>query len=135
MTTALQPDELVKDVLIPNPDNRTHSFFRKMGARKAQACAKVSLAVAIVLDGSRVESFRAAAGSVAPVPLRLEGVAALVTGETLTPELAQSAGQRAAAETGPIDDIRSTADYRRIVVGSLLEDWLLRLAKEERPSP
>jgi CO/xanthine dehydrogenase FAD-binding subunit len=105
-TTALAAGELIVAVRFPL-DGRVLRF-RKVGTRAAQAISKVVLAV------SR-EPARIAVGSVAEVPLRARGAeAALAKGDT--------AGAVAAIATDirPIDDVRSTAAYRRAVTQNVL---------------
>jgi CO/xanthine dehydrogenase FAD-binding subunit len=88
-------------------------WFRKVGTRAAQAISKV------VFAGIRSESPRLALGSVAPTVVRLPRTeAALAAGEPIA-----RARQTLAAEIAPIDDIRSTADYRREVSANLLEQF------------
>jgi CO/xanthine dehydrogenase FAD-binding subunit len=133
-TVALDKDEVVIDLLIPIPLAEVHSYFRKVGARKAQACAKTSLALQLVMEENRIKTCRAAAGSVAPIPLRLEAVETLLQDQILTPDRIQAAKEAAMEAASPIDDIRSTADYRRFVLGSMMEDFLRQTAgKWETP--
>lgn len=103
-------DELIVAVEIPPLDGK--QWFRKVGTRAAQAISK------IVAAGVRAETPRFALGSVAPTVVRLpRAEAALATGDL--------AAARAALEQeiDPIDDIRSTAEYRRKVAGNLLEQF------------
>ncbi len=119
-TTARTEDELVLRVEVPLPTDR-QVRFRKVGTRRAQAISKVVMAVAWVPDPSGVwRDVRVAYGSIAPVPVRLAGVERVLEGAAADPELA--ARVRAAVEgaISPIDDVRSTADYRRVVSGRIL---------------
>jgi len=68
-----------------------------------------------VEDGTIVE-YRLAAGSVAPVPVRLEQVEVAVQGRAADQETADLAGDLAAEAVQPIDDVRSTAAYRRFAL-------------------
>jgi xanthine dehydrogenase small subunit len=111
--TAARPDELIVSFEIP--DVRGRQWFRKVGTRAAQAIAKI--VVAGVWDMPRTDVRpRLAMGSVAPIPLRLsETERALSSGVTLAE--AQAILQ---AEIAPIDDLRSTEEYRRQVASNLL---------------
>ena len=71
--------------------------------------------------------YRLAAGSVAPVPLRLEAVEERVVGAEWSRELAHSAGRWAAESVEPIDDVRSTAAYRRFALAAVVERMTLEL--------
>ena len=108
--TAARPDELIVSFEIPIVRGR--QWFRKVGTRAAQAIAKV--VVAGVWD-KRARP-RLAMGSVAPIPLRLSQTEqALGSGASLAE--AQAILQR---EIAPIDDLRSTEEYRRQVAANLL---------------
>jgi CO/xanthine dehydrogenase FAD-binding subunit len=104
--TALDPGELIVAVRFPL-DGRVLRF-RKVGTRAAQAISKVVMAV------SR-EPARIAVGSVAEVPLRApHAEAALAQGDVA------GAVEAIATDIRPIDDVRSTADYRRAVTQNVL---------------
>ena len=129
--TALAPDELILAVRIPIRGGR-EMRFRKVGTRRAQAISKVVLAVAWreeydaegpVGAAARAGSWRdvrVALGSVADRPIRATGTEAVLDGGSPTPETADAAAEALAAEIQPIDDVRSTADYRRAVAARTL---------------
>ena len=111
--TVARQDELI--VMFEIPAVRGRQWFRKVGTRAAQAIAKV--VVAGVWDKARPGARpRVAMGSVAPIPLRLSQTEqALGSGAPLAE--AQAILQR---EIAPIDDLRSTEEYRRQVAANLL---------------
>jgi CO/xanthine dehydrogenase FAD-binding subunit len=127
--TALAPDELIVRVRIPIVPGR-EARFRKVGTRRAQAISKVVLAVAWRADGSAAgvggagggpwRGVRVALGSVAPTPIRAAAAEAVLEGASPTPETADRAAEALAGEISPIDDVRSTAGYRRIVAARVL---------------
>jgi xanthine dehydrogenase small subunit len=103
-----RPDELIVAVEIPPVEGT--QWFRKVGTRAAQAISKV------VLAAVRAERPRIALGSVAPTVLRLSRTeAALEAGESI-----DNVVRALEAEIAPIDDVRSTAEYRRTVAGNLV---------------
>ncbi|MBK5290892.1 MAG: FAD binding domain-containing protein [Acidobacteriia bacterium] len=115
----LEPGELIRSIRLPRNNKKGwHQVFRKVGTRRAQAISKVCLAAAARLVGGRVEQIRIAYGSVAPYPLRCTRTEAALLGADprKLPPLPD--------ETSPIDDLRSTAGYRRRVAGNLLRDFL-----------
>ena len=121
--TALAPDELILRVRIPIQGGR-QMRFRKVGTRQAQSISKVVMAVAW-RDGSGGgatvwRDVRVAFGSVAPVPIRAARTEAVLEGSPPTPEVADRAAETLAAELAPIDDVRSTAEYRRLVAARIL---------------
>ncbi len=103
-----RPDELIAALEIPQLSGR--QWFRKVGTRAAQAISK------IVMAGIRSRSPRLAVGSVAPTVVRLpETEAVLAAGGSI-----DAARAALAREIQPIDDVRSTAEYRRRVAENLL---------------
>ena len=119
--TALAVDELILRIVIPMAGGR-EARFRKIGTRRAQAISKVILAISWRDDGRsrNWRDVRVALGSVADRPIRAAQTEAALEGQTPTPETADSAAQALAAEITPIDDVRSTADYRRAVAARVL---------------
>jgi CO/xanthine dehydrogenase FAD-binding subunit len=107
-TSLLRPDELIVAIEIPAIAGR--QWFRKVGTRAAQAISK------IVMAAVRAPRPRIAFGSVAPTVVR-----AVATEEVLASGGSIDEAEAAlAGELSPIDDIRSTAEYRRRVAGNLL---------------
>jgi len=121
--TVLRPGELLVSLRIPAAALARGGCFQKIGRRREVVISQVNVAVTVGLDGGRqdgvVETVRVALGSVAPTPLRLPEVEAMLTGQRPTPELLVQAGRAVAAEIRPISDVRTTADYRRRVAGVL----------------
>jgi CO/xanthine dehydrogenase FAD-binding subunit len=110
--TVRRSDELVTAIEIAAVRGR--QFFRKVGTRAAQAISKV------VMAGVAGESPRIAFGSVAPTVIR-----ATRTEAALARRVPLDEAQRVlAAELSPIDDLRSTADYRRTVAVNLLARFI-----------
>jgi len=79
-----------------------------------------------------VSEIRIAAASLAPFPARLYRAEAAVQGRAVSQETIQAARNALLAEAKPIDDIRSTAEYRRQVGANLLEEFLRGLHAEGR---
>lgn len=119
--TALEPDELLVRVRIPLVGGR-EVRFRKIGTRRAQAISKVVMALAWREHGraSGWSDVRLALGSVAPTPIRATATESLLEGARPTPSTADRGAEALAAELQPIDDVRSTADYRRTVAARVL---------------
>lgn len=114
--TARRPDELIVAVEVPPLEGEQR--FRKIGTRAANAVSKV------VLAGILGERPRFAAGSVAPTVVRLEAA------ERALAEGKGTAGAVAALQQdiAPIDDLRSTAVYRRKVAAHVLATFLAERA-------
>ena len=126
--TQLAPDELIRAVCLRRRFSEYYAHARKVGARNAQAIAKVCLAALGRVAGGVVDDVRLAMGSVAPVPLRLTETERIVKGKKIDPKLVMLARTMAASEIRPIDDIRSTARYRSAVAGNLVVEFLEQLS-------
>ena len=125
--TLLAPDELIRAICLPRHFFGYISYSRKVGARNAQAISKVCIAALGRSANGVIEDVSIAAGSVAPVPLRLRRTEEILRGKALDREVMQAARNAARAEIRPIDDIRSTAAYRSAVLGNLVVEFLQRL--------
>jgi CO/xanthine dehydrogenase FAD-binding subunit len=121
----LAADELLLAVHIGIYDT-DRITYRKVGTRMAQAISKVVLGGRLQVQEGRVTHARLALGSVGPVPLRLPSVEAALLGQPIH----SSAADAVAQDITPIDDIRSTADYRRTVATRIVRSWLKREAGE-----
>jgi CO/xanthine dehydrogenase FAD-binding subunit len=119
--TILAPDELLLRIRVPLTAGR-ETRFRKVGTRRAQSISKVVLALSWH-DAGPVRPWtavRLALGSVAPTPIRARATEAILEGRLPTPETAAQAADTLAREIHPIDDVRSTAEYRRLVAARVL---------------
>lgn len=101
--------------------------WRKVGARRAQAISKVALAAWAELDGQRVSRFGAAAASVAPVTSLLSHTRALVRGARLGSLRADAVDEAVHADISPIDDLRSSRQYRAHCMRALIRTFLRQI--------
>jgi CO/xanthine dehydrogenase FAD-binding subunit len=120
----LRPDELIRTIRLPRRPGEWKQRYHKVGTRRAQAISKVCFAAAIDLDGRTVRDVRIALGSVAPIPFRAAATENLLRGQALNRDLIRAAGEMLAGEIAPIDDFRSTSQYRRRVAKNLVIDFL-----------
>jgi CO/xanthine dehydrogenase FAD-binding subunit len=134
--TALKPGELIARVVVPVPSPGSRQSFRKVGTRLAQAISKVVVAGWAEIPDGTFTALRLAAGSVAATPIRLRSVEAAVLGRPADEATADLAGQRAAAAVEPIDDVRSTAEYRRFALQRVVRRMVLEFGNlEETEKP
>lgn len=126
--SSLTSGELVTHIEIPKTiAEQRVSFFDRVGSRRAQAITKASIAFRAAFDGERLENVRIALGAVGPTVLSAPDTEILLAGGRLTRERIQAARALVATEITPIDDVRSTSDYRKHVAGGLLARNLLPL--------
>jgi CO/xanthine dehydrogenase FAD-binding subunit len=94
------------------------------------AVAKVALGATALYEQGAIREIRLGVASLAPYPMRLKQTETALLDQPLTRETVLAARRALLAEVQPIDDIRSTAEYRRRVAVNLLEEFLLELRRE-----
>ncbi len=126
--TALASDELLVEVRVSAPSNRTGSAYVRQTPRKQMDIAVVGVAAVVTLDDDdRIENACIALCAVAPTPIRASEAEATLSGKHASGESFAKAAAVAANECSPISDVRGSADFRRHLVGVLTER-MLRLA-------
>lgn len=126
--TALSPDELLLEVRVSAPTNRTGSAYVRHTPRKQMDIAVVGVAAVVTLaNNGTIENARISLGAVAPTPIRAAKAEETITGKPATGESFAAAAAVAAAECNPISDVRGSAEFRRHLV-DVLTERMLRLA-------
>jgi CO/xanthine dehydrogenase FAD-binding subunit len=125
---GLRDDELIARIRMPLSSAGWKHYYRKVGTRRAQAISKVCFAGAASMDSGRIREARIALGSVAPTVFRAVETERILQGESFSPALLRAAQETLAGEIAPIDDIRSTARYRRMITGNLLAEFVEMLS-------
>jgi len=123
----LRPDELLARIRLPRTRADSQHYYRKVGTRKAQAISKVCFAAVARVDGGRIQDVRIALGSVAPIVLRCKATEAALLDKHFNETTVRLARETLRREITPIDDVRSTADYRLQVAANLLVDFLVNI--------
>jgi len=126
-TMVLRPEEIIRRIRLPRTKQGWGQYYRKVGTRKAQAISKVCFAGSAQMQHNTIRDIRIALGSVAPVPLRCVKTEDVLRGGELNQATIDRARSVMAAEIVPIDDIRSTSNYRHKVSLNLLADFLQQL--------
>lgn len=123
--TVLAEDELLVAIQIPTT-GFDRFYYRKVGTRKADALSKVSFAGLAKIHGESLEEIRIAIGAVAPRVVWNPEAENLLKGKKVDdlPKLAADVMTIYEKEIRPIDDQRSSADYRRKVAIRLIGDFL-----------
>jgi CO/xanthine dehydrogenase FAD-binding subunit len=128
--TLKRPDELLARIRLPRSTNGLRQYYRKVGTRKAQAISKVCLAACARIEDRSIADLRLAFGSIAPIPLRCVKTESALRGAKLDSKTIATARDELAREISPIDDIRSTRNYRLKVSVNLIDDFLTKLAQD-----
>lgn len=125
---ALQPEEIVVSIEIDKAayTKATKTYYQKVGARNAQAISKLSFVGLMKVENEKIADIRISFGSIGITVLRKMELEKEITGLTIQ-ELAEKKNEIIAAYAAyikPIDDQRSTAEYRKKVCLNLLADFL-----------
>jgi CO/xanthine dehydrogenase FAD-binding subunit len=127
--TVMTSDEILTAIILPKTGPQLVGEYIKFSPRDMMDLAYVGVAVAYnIAADKRCSGVRIVLGAVAPTPIRARNAEALLEGQLLTEELAAKVGAEAAQESKPISDVRSSADYRRAMVGAMTKRALLNAA-------
>ncbi len=129
--TAIRPAEVLTEVIVSPLPPRTGTAFFKVMRRQAMDCSIIAAAARITLadDGQTCVEARVALGAAAPNPFRAKQAEALLVGNTLSPDLLHEASLAARDAARPVSDVRASADYRRMLVETLVERAVVRAAE------
>ena len=125
--TDRQKNELITEVIIPNLD--LNFYYRKVGARKAEAITKVSMMGGYKIEGGKIKDFRVSFGSISVKTVRNHFIEKKYTGISANEFRARIDDiiNEYDNEIKPINDQRSTAEYRKKVAKNLLRDFLRKV--------
>jgi carbon-monoxide dehydrogenase medium subunit len=129
--TVLQDNELLAELVLPAPAPHTGAaFFRR--TRTAMDIAVVCGAAMLTVADGTCQDVRIALGAVGPTPMRAPRAESALRGQALTEPLIEDASRIAAEEARPIDDVRSSAEYRREMVSILTRRGLKQALERAR---
>lgn len=133
--TALEPDEMLVEVMFQKMSPKDRGTFIKLGLRRAQAIAVVNTAVVLEFEEDEISNAWITLGSVAPTIVSAIGAEQFLVGQRLGDDVIEEAAEMSAEAARPIDDVRGTADYRREMVKVLVSRALRQIREDERDLP
>jgi xanthine dehydrogenase iron-sulfur cluster and FAD-binding subunit A len=133
--TALEPDELLVEVMFQKMSPKDRGTFIKLGLRRAQAIAVVNTAVVLEFEEDEISNAWITLGSVAPTIVSAIDAEQFLVGQRLSDSVIEEAAEMATNTAKPIDDVRGTADYRRDMVKVLVARALRQIRRDERDLP
>ncbi len=125
---VMRPDEMLTAITFPALSSTERGIFIKLGLRRAQAISVINVAVLLKFEGQTVNQAAITLGCVAPTIIRVPVAEQALAGRQLTADVIADAARLAAATPTPIDDIRSTAEYRSEMIRVLVARALRALA-------
>ncbi len=114
--TALEQDEIFKEIIVPVPENNSAAVYKKISPRSKVDIAIFNVGVTVTLDNTTFKDINVFLGAVAPIPLRAEKTEKFLLGKEANEENIYEAGKIASQEASPITDVRSTKEYRKLAV-------------------
>jgi carbon-monoxide dehydrogenase medium subunit len=129
--TAIRPSEILREIHVSAVPPRTGTAFLKIMRRRAIDCSIVAAAARVTMgpDKKTCLEARIALAAAAPIPFRAKEAESLLTGQEIAPRLVQQAARQARRTATPISDVRASAEYRRMLVESLVERALLQASR------
>ncbi len=121
------PDEWVEWVQFLLPSHNAAFHFEKVSRRPRGDIAGVNSAVLVEVDDGVIRQVHLSAGGVAPVPLYLVETVKFLQERELTFEVVSEAATVAQGEISPISDVRGSAEYKRLLLGRLIQAHFLTL--------
>ena len=130
--SCLASGEVLTEILLDQPAPDVRAIFMKKGrVRMDLAIASVAVLLEMDSDTRKCKKARVAAGSAAPVPLRLKKVEELFENAVISEKMVEEAQKIAMSSVSPITDTRSTADYRREIIGIYIKRAVEKLSGNE----
>jgi len=125
--TALNKDEIITTIEIPKSQANSSSRFIKLGLRNAMAISVASVAAGLELEDGKVKEVNIALGSVAPAPVKAQIAEEFLLEKDFSAQSVEKAAEQVIADISPIDDIRSSAEYRKTVAQVLVKRVLKKV--------
>jgi carbon-monoxide dehydrogenase medium subunit len=114
--TVLAPDEILVELVVPNPGAHSGGNYLRHTPRRELDIAVVGVASQLTLANGVCTKARIALAAVAPVPLRATAAEQSLEGQAVTPDRIKRAADLAVEAARPISDQRGSADFRRHLV-------------------
>ena len=130
--TVLKPGEIVVSVTLAPPATGMVGVYKKLGRNKLSDLSIVGV-TAMAYPNSQSPSgytFRIALTSVSPVPMEAHKAEALLAEKKITPETIAQAADAAMEAVTPIDDVRGSARYRKLMVRNVTREALTEVWKK-----
>lgn len=110
--TSMAANEILTEIRIPQPGPGSGGAYLKL-ERKVGDYAISAAAVQLTMDGDRCAAARIGLTNVNPTPMRATAAEEILSGQVITEELLEAAGQAAGEQSDPSPDLRGSVEYKR----------------------
>jgi carbon-monoxide dehydrogenase medium subunit len=130
--TALKPDEILTELIVPDLAPRSRSVYLKYVSRSSEdrPCVGMAALLDTDIDGTCKE-LRLVAGAVAEAPQHFASAGGIARGKRLTDKLTKEIAEACAAEAEPLSDLRGSAWYRKQVIGVLARRAMQQIGTDQ----
>lgn len=119
--TIVKHGQILTEIQVPNPPLHSRGVYIKQTRRQGADLAVVGVAALVTMEGDILRDIKIALGAVAPTPIRARKAEEILKGKKLGDRLLEEASRAASNESRPIDDTRSSAEYRRKLVATMVK--------------
>lgn len=135
--TLLEKGDIITKIIVPNPSPGTGLHFEKFGLREAAAVSVASVAVMVKIENNSCTDARIVIGAVAPTPKISDKSTEILIGKKITDFTENSsvltkAGNAAADDARPLDDIRGSKKYRKNILCVLTKRAIIKATEFAR---
>lgn len=124
------PDEVIQAIRFDLPAPSAAFSFEKLAKRTYLDIASVNSAMSVEVSNGVIARLHLSAGGVAPTPLYLTKTREYLLGKTVSPKTVRQAAVIAQSEIAPIDDVRGSVEYKRLLLRQLIFAHFLKLFPE-----
>jgi len=119
--TKLKRNEILTEIQVPDPIPSSRTVYLKQTQTQGAGLALVGVAAMIVMENDVITDVKMSLGAVAPTPIRAKKAEATLKGKKQDDSLLETCAEAALQESSPIDDVRSSADYRKKLIKVLVK--------------
>lgn len=113
LTTSLDPSEILVEIRVPTLPRGTGWSFVELSRRSGDFAIVAVSSILFMEEGGKCREARISLGGVAPTPVRASEAEEILSGQIISDELLEKAGEAAAESTDPDSDYHASAEYRR----------------------
>jgi carbon-monoxide dehydrogenase medium subunit len=128
--TILEKNEILTEIIVPQPKEGSSAIYLKHGRRKCVDLAIVGVAVFILLDHRTqvCKDVRIALASVAPTPFRATQAEKIITNKKINESLIEECSQRALEMSRPVSDVYGEEWHKKELVKVLIRRAIRKAA-------